>query len=66
MKVTKTKLFLASMLIGAITTSGTVISSGFTPVNIRDWVINGLFVAAIAGFLGVKIFPVDDSPKRKR
>ena len=64
MNAKKLKVFLVSAIIGIITTSGTVYSSGFTPDNILNWIINALFVTAIAGFLGTIFFP-DESIKRK-
>ncbi|MBS1170919.1 MAG: hypothetical protein H6R01_1837 [Burkholderiaceae bacterium] len=61
----KMKVFLASLAIGALVTSGNIISSGFTAENIREWLINGLFVTAIVGFIGTKFFSDDQPTKRK-
>ncbi len=59
----KLKIFLGSLLIGAIATVAPAYSAGFTPASIGEWFFNTLFATAILGFLGVK-FLLKDEPTR--
>ena len=68
MKITKGKIFFASIFIGIVATVAPAYSAGFSPSSIGEWFINALFVSAILGFIGVK-FLLDEpyrSPNRKR
>jgi len=63
MKV-KVKIFLGSLLLGALLAGIPAYNAGFTSEAIRDWIFNGLFVTAIIGFIGVKMFVKNEIHKR--
>lgn len=52
----KFAVLLGSFLIGVLVTAYPAFNAGFTPSSIGEWFFNAIFVAAILGFLGMKIF----------
>lgn len=52
----KVCLFLVTLVIGLVVTVKTAITANFTPESIHEWILNGLTVAAILGFIAVKYF----------
>lgn len=50
----KLGLFLATLVVGMAVTVKTAITANFTPESIQEWVLNGLMVAAVLGFIAVK------------
>lgn len=50
----KVGVFLVTLVIGLVVTVKTAITANFTAESIHEWILNGLTVAAILGFLAVK------------
>lgn len=49
-------IFAASLAIGALVSVGPAYNAGFSPDSLSKWLMNGLFVAAIVGWIGIKFF----------
>lgn len=63
----KIVVFLVTLLVGLVVTVNTVISEGFTPSGIRNWIVDSLFVSAVVGFALVKYLQHKDIwPKSRR
>ncbi len=50
----KVKLFLLTLVIGLTSTFYQAYKADFTTESIHKWILNGLLVAAIIGFIAVK------------
>ncbi|MCM1128808.1 MAG: hypothetical protein NC211_02860 [Alistipes senegalensis] len=50
----KVGVFLVTLVIGMVLTVRTAIKANFTADSIHEWVLNGLTVAAVLGFIAVK------------
>ena len=67
-KSMKLKIFLGSLIIGAVATVAPAYSAGFTAASIGEWFFNTLFATAILGFLGTRFLLKDEdsTPRRRR
>lgn len=52
----KAAVLFGSLFIAILVTGFPAYNAGFTPSSIGEWFFNAIFVAAILGFLGMKIF----------
>jgi len=48
--MSKLLVFLGTLITGLIITCGPVMRDGFTTLSVREWVMDGLLVAAVLGF----------------
>ena len=59
-KYKKLHIFMVTVAIGALVTSKTVLTEGFTEENIRGWILNALTVSAVIGLVIVKYLKSKD------
>ena len=52
----KLGVFFVTLVIGLAVTVRTAIRGNFTTDSIHEWILNGLTVAAVLGFIAVKYF----------
>ncbi len=53
-KIKKLHLFILSLVVGLAVTIKPALTSNFSTESLHEWILNGLLVAAILGFVAMK------------
>ncbi|NLC24109.1 MAG: hypothetical protein GX776_06540 [Oxalobacter sp.] len=53
-KIKKLHLFILSLIFGLTVTIKPALTSNFSQESLHEWILNGLLVAAIVGFVAMK------------